>query len=92
MIFAHHVESSRRAAESDGTITLLVSHRFSTVRMADLIIVLDRGRVVERGSHEALMARKGRYAELFGIQERAYLTVEGDGEELKPSVERSDAS
>jgi ATP-binding cassette, subfamily B, bacterial len=91
-IFAHHVESSRRAAASDGTITLLVSHRFSTVRMADLIIVLDRGRVVERGSHEALMARKGRYAELFGIQERAYLTVEGDGEELKPSVEGSDAS
>ncbi len=53
-------------------ITLLVSHRFSTVRMADLIVVLDGARVVETGTHEALMARHGQYAELYGIQAAAY--------------------
>jgi len=60
------------AAARDGQITLLVSHRFSTVRMADLIVVLDGARVVECGSHEALMARGGAYAELYGIQAAAY--------------------
>jgi ATP-binding cassette, subfamily B, bacterial len=55
-----------------GRITLLVSHRFSTVRMADLIVVLDGARVVETGSHEALMARGGPYAELYEIQAAAY--------------------
>src|SRR5262249_44293191 len=48
----------------DGRITILVSHRFSTVRMADLIVVLDGARVVEVGSHDALMAKRGQYAEL----------------------------
>jgi ATP-binding cassette, subfamily B, bacterial len=56
----------------DGRITLLVSHRFSTVRMADLIVVLDGARVVEVGSHEGLMARGGQYAELYQIQAAAY--------------------
>jgi ATP-binding cassette subfamily B protein len=55
-----------------GRITILVSHRFSTVRMADLIVVLDGARVVEVGPHEALMARRGQYAELYGIQAAAY--------------------
>ena len=49
-----------------------MSHRFSTVRMADLIVVLDGARVVEVGTHEDLMARKGQYAELYGFQARAY--------------------
>jgi ATP-binding cassette subfamily B protein len=53
-------------------ITLLVSHRFSTVRMADVIVVLDGARVAEVGSHEALMARRGQYAELYELQARAY--------------------
>jgi ATP-binding cassette subfamily B protein len=57
---------------SDGRITILVSHRFSTVRMADLIVVLDGARVVEVGSHEELMDRGGPYAELYGIQAAAY--------------------
>ena len=57
---------------SNGRITLLVSHRFSTVRMADLIVVLDGSKVVEVGSHEDLMARRGPYAELYGIQAAAY--------------------
>ena len=57
---------------TEGRITILVSHRFSTVRMADLIVVLDGARVVEVGTHEALMAKGGQYAELYGIQAAAY--------------------
>jgi ATP-binding cassette subfamily B protein len=59
-------------ADADGRITLLVSHRFSTVRMADLIVVLDGARVVETGSHDELVARGGHYAELYEIQAAAY--------------------
>jgi len=55
-----------------GRITMLVSHRFSTVRMADLIVVLDGARLVEFGTHEELMARRGKYSELYGIQAAAY--------------------
>jgi ATP-binding cassette subfamily B protein len=60
------------AHSTGGRITILVSHRFSTVRMADLIVVLDGARVAEFGSHEALMARRGQYAELYAIQAAAY--------------------
>ena len=56
----------------DGRITILVSHRFSTVRMADLIVVLDGARVAEVGTHEDLMTKGGQYAELYGIQAAAY--------------------
>jgi ATP-binding cassette, subfamily B, bacterial len=59
-------------SNANGRITILVSHRFSTVRMADLIVVLDGARVVEVGSHEELMAKRGQYAELYGIQAAAY--------------------
>jgi ATP-binding cassette subfamily B protein len=55
-----------------GRITILVSHRFSTVRMADLIVVLDGSRVVEVGAHEELVAKGGHYADLYGIQAAAY--------------------
>jgi ATP-binding cassette, subfamily B, bacterial len=51
---------------------LLISHRFSTVRAADRIYVLDQGRIIEAGSHAELMARKGAYTELFGLQASAY--------------------
>ncbi len=75
-IFARYAAGARGAAAGeaapDGRITILVSHRFSTVRMADLIGVLDGARVVEVGSHEELMARGGRYAELYEIQAAAY--------------------
>jgi len=57
---------------ANGRITILVSHRFSTVRMADLIVVLDGAKVVEVGSHEELMAKRGQYSELYGIQAAAY--------------------
>jgi ATP-binding cassette, subfamily B, bacterial len=55
-----------------GRITILISHRFSTVRMADQIAVLDQGRIIEQGSHEALMASNGHYAQLFSLQARGY--------------------
>ncbi len=64
--------AAARDRRADGRITVLVSHRFSTVRMADLIVVLDGARAVETGSHEALMARGGTYAQLYGIQAAAY--------------------
>jgi ATP-binding cassette, subfamily B, bacterial len=56
----------------DGRITILVSHRFSTVRMADIIVVLDGARLVEMGTHEELVAKGGQYADLYGIQAAAY--------------------
>jgi len=56
----------------DGRITILVSHRFSTVRMADLIVVLDGAKLVEVGTHDDLVRAGGQYAELYGIQEAAY--------------------
>jgi ATP-binding cassette subfamily B protein len=62
----------RSNGSSSGRITVLVSHRFSTVRMADLIVVLDGSRLVEMGSHEDLMAKGGQYAELYGMQAAAY--------------------
>ena len=70
-LFERYAAGVRRDAV-DGRITILVSHRFSTVRMADLIVVLDGARVVEVGSHADLMARGGQYAELYGIQAAAY--------------------
>jgi ATP-binding cassette subfamily B protein len=60
------------AARAAGRVTVLVSHRFSTVRMADRILVLDGARLVEAGRHEELLARGGQYAELYGIQAAAY--------------------
>jgi ATP-binding cassette, subfamily B, bacterial len=61
-----------REGSGNGRVTILVSHRFSTVRMADLIVVLDGARVVEIGSHAELMTRRGTYAELYSIQAAAY--------------------
>src|SRR5690606_19015308 len=65
-IFAHF-----RALMRD-RIAILISHRFSTVRMADQIIVVDNGRIVERGDHAALMKVNGIYAHLFSLQARGY--------------------
>lgn len=56
----------------EGKTAVLISHRFSTVRMADRILVLDGGKVIESGSHEQLMAQQGRYAELFELQAAGY--------------------
>ena len=59
-------------AATTGAATVLVSHRFSTVRSADLIVVLDEGRVVECGTHDDLLAAGGVYAGLYSIQAQAY--------------------
>jgi len=70
-LFQRFAEASRAQADT-GRVTVLVSHRFSTVRMADLIVVMDGARVVEFGSHDDLMAHGGHYAELFRLQAAAY--------------------
>jgi ATP-binding cassette subfamily B protein len=70
--YAAAVRGGAAARAANGRITILVSHRFSTVRMADLIVVLDGARVVEVGSHEELMAKRGQYSELYSIQAAAY--------------------
>jgi ATP-binding cassette subfamily B protein len=72
-LFERYAAAARgRGKEHGGRITLLVSHRFSTVRMADLIVVLDGARLVEVGSHEELMRKGGQYSQLYGIQAAAY--------------------
>src|SRR5687768_9839854 len=70
-LFERYAAAAHAHADT-GRITVLVSHRFSTVRMADLIVVLDGARLVEVGSHEELMASRGQYAELYEIQAAAY--------------------
>lgn len=71
-IFRRYMERARGHAARTGAVTVIVSHRFSTVAGADLILVMDRGRVAESGTHAQLLASGGRYAELYGIQARAY--------------------
>jgi ATP-binding cassette, subfamily B, bacterial len=57
---------------TSGKIALLISHRFSTVRMADRIAVLEGGRLTELGTHQELLAREGTYARLFNLQAEGY--------------------
>ena len=71
-LFERYATSAGRASREVGGVTVLVSHRFSTVLMADLIAVLEHGRLRELGSHRELMAANGLYAELFQLQARAY--------------------
>jgi ATP-binding cassette subfamily B protein len=72
-LFERYAAAAHSAdTNQSGRITILVSHRFSTVRMADLILVLDGARLVEVGTHSELIAKGGQYAELYGIQAAAY--------------------
>jgi ATP-binding cassette subfamily B protein len=72
-LFERYATVARSTGKSDSSrITILVSHRFSTVRMADLIVVLDGARLVEVGTHDELMAKSGQYCELYSIQAAAY--------------------
>jgi len=72
-LFERYAEAARRSeGTDDGRVTVLVSHRFSTVRMADLIVVLDGSKLVEVGTHEELMRNGSTYAELYDIQATSY--------------------
>ncbi|HEX3593336.1 MAG TPA: ABC transporter ATP-binding protein [Pseudonocardiaceae bacterium] len=71
-LFERYAAEATRQAERGGAITVLVSHRFSTVRMADLILYVEEGHAVEFGSHDDLLAAGGRYAELFELQAAGY--------------------
>ena len=75
-LFASYREAADGTQAADGTgvgtITVLVSHRFGTVHMADQIIVMDGGRVAESGDHQQLIDRGGIYAELFALQAAGY--------------------
>ena len=66
------IARATRRARARGAVTILVSHRFSTVRMADVIVVIDGGKIREVGSHDELMGKGGLYAELFSLQSSAY--------------------
>jgi ATP-binding cassette subfamily B protein len=70
-LFERYAAAARQGRQT-GTVTLLVTHRFSTVAAADRIVVLDGGRIVEEGSHAELVRRGGHYAELYELQARGY--------------------
>lgn len=71
-VFERYARASERAGREVGAITILISHRFSTVRMADLVMVLEAGRVVQVGTHAQLSEMDGSYRELYELQSRAY--------------------
>ena len=71
-LFETFAQQARAAGAATGAVTVLVSHRFSTVSMADQVLVLADGTVLETGSHEQLMASGGRYAQLYAAQAAAY--------------------
>lgn len=67
----HHVFERFRAL-ARGRSTIIISHRFPTVRRADRIVVLEHGQIVEQGSHDSLVAAHGRYARMFELQASGY--------------------
>lgn len=71
-LFERYAEHARRTSARTGAITVLISHRFSTARMADKIIVVGDGQLLEVGDHDTLMRAGGSYAEMFAIQAKAY--------------------
>jgi ATP-binding cassette subfamily B protein len=71
-LFERFSGAARAVAAATGGITVLISHRFSTVRMADLIVVVSHGAIAEVGAHDELIRAGGLYAELYRLQARAY--------------------
>jgi ATP-binding cassette, subfamily B, bacterial len=74
-LFERYAAAARGHRTVGQAITVLISHRFSTVRMADLIVVLSGAKVAEVGTHDELMAKRGQYAELYSIQAKAYRSI-----------------
>ena len=72
-LFTRYADAAHSGRQS-GTVTILVTHRFSTVTAADLIIVLSQGRIIEQGNHQELLAARGHYADLYNTQARGYQT------------------
>lgn len=71
-VFERYARASEGIGRANGAITVLISHRFSTVRMADLVVVLEDGRIVQSGTHAELEREHGAYRELYELQSRAY--------------------
>ncbi len=74
----YHVNHSMLEAAEDKTV-IFISHRLSTTKAADTIFMMEQGRIIERGSHEELMAQNGKYAEMFRLQSKNYSLVAGEG-------------
>jgi ATP-binding cassette subfamily B protein len=72
LILGTYVVAARSASARAGGVSVIVTHRMSTARLADRILFLENGRIVEDGDHDTLVARGGRYAELFDVQARGY--------------------
>ncbi|MEW1845576.1 ABC transporter ATP-binding protein, partial [Nonomuraea angiospora] len=70
--FSRYARRSRELAALNGAISVIVSHRFSTVADADLILVMAAGKLVESGRHDELLTRNGMYADLYGIHAAAH--------------------
>ncbi len=71
-LFQRYAAAAAEAAAQVGAVTVLISHRFSTVRLADLIVVVERGRIIATGTHDELVAGCGLYGELYAIQAQGY--------------------
>ena len=76
----YHVNHSMLEAAADKTV-IFISHRLSTTKAADTIFMMEHGRIIERGSHDELMALNGKYAEMFRLQSKNYSLVAGEGAE-----------
>ena len=86
-LYERFLELTRTGDGDDPLTTVLISHRFSTVRRADRIVVIDRGRVTEDGDHASLMAAGGAYARLFDLQATRFTDPDDSGGDAAPTPE-----